>query len=246
MMPRRIILPATSRQSGGLLVGSLDAAAGWEAGVSFTPNGCLAPTVGYPCVDDPAGSATVRPAGVATFYPVNIRQGVQCSALGDFDTAGYAAATLNVTAEGAVGSEFETGAATGNPALVDGTSVGSGASVLEGLACLEQAAADLLSGRQVWIHVPPKYAQALTPLRWDNGVWRTVAGSVVIVSPGYTGDAIYASGDVYTATNDPDTMSALNRENNTLEGWGVKYGIAYADPCTFLTVEVPPVCGEGE
>lgn len=251
-LQRYVELPAPPARVGGLLAAALPLPAGWERGVTFPTTGCIGPWVVGECPDTPDLKPTDRP-GSATFDPVAIGAGLECSTLatpGGID----AAPVLDATAEWALAREFATGAASardaatvggGNPSMAGSVTenLGDAADPTEAIACLEQAAAAAMWGRPVWLHTSPAGGTWL----YDAGVlvrdgqrWRTVAGSTVVVSPGYVGVGvpdlvatipIFATGPVWAGLGQRDALASINREDNTSESRVEDIALALFDPC---------------
>lgn len=210
----------------------------WWRGVDILPSGCLQPFREGPCSTEEA--AEDPPGEVSRFQPMNTRQGVRCSTLSGPGVTRYAEAAVTAAANHLLALELETGTATGNPKLEDATSQGSfGRHVLPALACLEQAAVAGLSGRMATIHLPAGAAILVAGhLRRDGENWRTPVGNLVIVSSGYAGTHIYATGEVWAAMGVIDVDSRVDRALNINEGWAQIAGIALYDPCLALKVEI--------
>jgi hypothetical protein len=205
--------------------------------VTFTGDGCIAPVVRDACVD--VGTQTdvpSRPDGApAEFSPLTIRQGAECSALSG-NRAGQeelAARRLDATREWAIGRELQTGTETGNPNLASATVFGTGTPA-EALACLDQMAADNLFGGGAFIHASPLVGSHLLTEQaiWRDGQrWRTAAGSVVVISPGYQGVDLYATSEVFAATGQRSTLVDTDRRVNTDVAWADELALAAFDPC---------------
>ena len=211
---------------------------GWERGITFVSDGCLAPERIGPCAV--VAGTPETPGDAALFTPVLIRQGVVCSSMSGFDLEVLADESLAATAEYAVGQELVDGLATNNPNLADATSVGTATSISDALGCLEEAAAVGLGGRPAFIHVPPGATSSLpSSLSSDGSVWRTAAGTTIVSSPGYAGQAfMFATSEVWTGIGAVDTGSALERSNNTDEAWANVIALAAFDPCWTAKVAI--------
>ena len=224
---------------GGLLGGATPLTdVEWWRGVDILPGGCLQPFREGPCSTE---EASEDPLGeVSRFEPMNTRQGVRCSTLGGSGVNRYAEAAVTAAVNHLLALELEDGTATGNPSLSDATLEGSfGRHVLSALACLEQAAVTGLSGRMATIHLPAGAAVLVADhLRRDGGNWRTPAGNLVVVSSGYSGTHIYATGEVWAAIGTVDVDSRVDRALNINEGWAQIAGIALYDPCFAAKVAI--------
>lgn len=228
-----------SGRAGGLLQAARPLEGEWQAGVYVGTDGCLAPIRVGPC---DVGDADPQTGGEPTlFRPAFARQIVACSLLGDAERpAQLARQAASVTVEYVLGLELFDGAATTNPHLnsADTTLIGEDASMVEAIACVEAAAATGLSGRIAYIHVPQGLAAYLPDNLWrdPNGVLRTPAGNVVVISPGYSGQSIFGTGEVWAATSVVGTKQYPERSNNTAQAWADDLVLAVFDPCFLVEV----------
>lgn len=238
-LPKPVALTPTALP-GGLLALASPLGAGWENGVEFLSEGCLIPERVKVCPDSP-GDTTLASVGPEKFLPFDMRQGVKCSSLSRLDVELVASETLDVTDEYLMGQELQDGAASGNPSLSDATILGSATTPEEGIALIEAAGAAALAGRLIVIHVPPSLAIYLPELcyRDANGNWRTPFGSLVAMSPGYTGTTVYGTGEVYAAVGTIEAKSATDRALNVDEGIAERIGLVVFDPCFLVGVETP-------
>jgi hypothetical protein len=82
--------------------------------------------------------------------------------------------------------------------------------------------------------------------RDDSGNLRTPAGNLVVVDPGYSGTSLYATGEVWAATQSLGTKTFTDRSDNTDRAWADRLVLALFDPCfiaevtTDLEVCTPP------
>ena len=244
MLPLAIELPPPERPNRGLLASARPLGGGieWWRGVKFRSDGCSPPQVMGPCPDG-VSHAPHRP-GSTTFWPVGIRQGATCSTLSGSDMEELAGNRLEWSREWTLGRELQSGFwsdrdappdADGNPNLDAGTVVeGATHDVVDALGKLEEAGAAELHGAQLVIHAPPRAATHLLDRRviWQDGrTWRTVTGSVFIVSPGYTGVDMYVTGQVFASTGRREVLVDHDREVNDTIAWAEEVGIALFDPC---------------
>jgi hypothetical protein len=245
MLTAKAVLPASTRPFGGVLASARDLAAAvdggqWVRGVKFTGDGCIAPIIRDACVDVGAQSddASRPDLAAAEWHPIEIRQGAECSALGN-DPEGQAELAgrrLDATREWAVGRMLQVGLASSpNPNFTDDAAVvASAVSPSEGLACLDQEAANALYGMPAVIHASPLLAGHLLAANvlWRDGTrWRTAAGSIVIVSPGYFGVSLFATAEVFAASGFRTPLSGVERTQNTLTAWADEVALAVFDPC---------------
>lgn len=181
-------------------------------------------------------------------------QAIECSTLGRSDLEPFAAAALDVTREYGVASEFLTGDASGNPSLSGADTLGSASDPVSALGCLEQFAAGALFGRLAFIHAAPQIATSLLSsfAMWrDGNLWRTASGNIVVVSPGYDGrgpdDAaapdpgapmfLYATGEVYAAVGQRDSLVATERGQNSLQAIAEDVAVIAFDPCFNVAID---------
>lgn len=256
-MRDRIELPPAARQFGGLLAAArpLTSVAGeWWRGVAFSGGGCAEPALRGPCDNEystggPIVDAAARPSGPHSFTPTTVRQGTECTTLSQHQGGDMSAARLDATREWAAGHVLQTGDHTEheqpggttalNPALIDGTSLSaSPLAVVDAVACAEQSAADALFGAPAMLHASPLLAThmlAAAVMERDGRVWRTPLGSVVIVSPGYTGVDLYVTGEVFAAAGErqvnAEPVSTVDRTVNTTVAWADELVISVFDAC---------------
>src|SRR5690606_11853194 len=109
----------------------------------------------------------------------------------------------------------------------------SGVGVAEAISCLEATAAQSLTGRVAFLHVPQGLSIYLprSITRDGEGRLRTPAGNVVVVSPGYSGSRIYVTGEVWAALQFVEVRTYTDRSVNTDEAWADYIGVAVFDPC---------------
>lgn len=239
--------PATltpSRRSGGLVAASNPLEGGWQTGLDVTGGvACLAPVRLGPCA---VGSAVPQALDEVTkWLPAYVQQIVQCSAMGRPDVAAWARSAAEVTVDYALGLELFDGQATNNPSLADATTVGevSGLgddkeTLAAAIACVEANAATALSGRVAFIHIPQGISIYMpsSVYRDGNGVMRTPANNVIVVSPGYSGTSIFGTSEVWTGVARTGAREALDRGDNIDAAWEDYLVLAAFDPC--FNVEV--------
>lgn len=215
---------------------------GWQRGVTFNTSTCLAPVRIAPCPEPVVPSVPQAPGEVAEFTPFLTRQGVECSALTGANVSEWATQAADLTVEWALAQELLTGAATTNPNLQDAAVVQTAVTVTEAIAILEAEIGAKLFGRIGYIHVPIGLAAYLPDTTYQeiSGRWRTVAGNVLIISPGYSGETLYATGEVWAATGFRVVNEALDRADNKDTAWADEWGLAVFDPCFLEAVEVGP------
>ena len=238
-LPIPVDLPPTALP-GGLLASASTLPAGWENGIEFLSDGCLKPERVAVCPEQYEGETDE--VGSVQFLPFDMRQGVHCSSLSRLDVGRVAASTLDVTDEYLIGAELQDGLASGNTCLNDATDLGVGDTPEAGFALIEAAGAIALAGRLIVIHVPPSLAIYLPDIcyRDAQGQWRTPLGTLVIMSPGYTGTTIWGTGEIYAMLGSPiDTRVNMDRSVNVDEGWAERPGIVAFDPCFLVSVSTP-------
>lgn len=251
--PTRITLPPSGRPVGGLLSAARSIGGDWWRGVSFSSSQCTPPFCIGPCPDGTVQKDVNFLSDPAVFDAFQVYQSVQCSRLGGSLVAEFSNQSLDVTREFAVAREFLTGACTGNPSLADALTIGAATDPATALGCLEQYAALAISGRMVFVHVPPSVATALLAASaiWRDGrLWRTASGNVVVVSPGYDGRApggvvpvpggpmfMYATGDVYAEVGQRDLLESLDRTNNVQSATAEDAALVIFDPCFNIAID---------
>jgi hypothetical protein len=242
----------------------------WGGGVVFSGRTCAPPAFGTPCAqdtgepDDEDVDVGSPPSGLWSFMPADIRQGTQCTTLSRSDAARMSRERLDETREWSVAHVLQTGQhtehttaadsanpdITRNPALIDATLITAvPLPALDALACLEQHAANNLFGAPAFIHASPLVGTHLLGapgIHRDGRTWRTAMGSIVVISPGYTGPDLYVTTEVWAATGPVEEVEGIDRRNNTLTAWAAEAGIAVFDACWFgrVTVDVE-LCEEG-
>lgn len=226
---------------GGLLASAhslSDAVADWWRGVDLGGSQCGAPEVIGPCPTSP-GELPERPPTPSRWAPSIIRQSVECSTLSG-DMGDYASTALTLTREWAVARTLQFGG-DGNPSLNgDAVSLGSAGSLRDAIAALEADTADELAGRRAYLHVPQGLSIYLPSVveKDGRGRWRTPGGNVVIVSPGYSGSTVYATGEVWASVGQRSTVDIVRRDVNTAEAWVDEVGLAVFHPCYVTSVTV--------
>lgn len=254
-LPTRITLPPSGRPVGGLLGAARPMPQGdWWRGVTFGSGQCVPPQVVGTCTD---GDTTKDPqdlSDAAAFDAFAVIVALQCSTMGRSSLQPFAEESLDVVREFGIASELLTGAASGNPSLADATvSLAAAADPAVALGCLDQAAALALSGRLAFIHVAPALATALFSagaIYREGRLWFTPAGSIVVISPGYDGREpgsaaptggdplfMYATGEVYAAVGQRESLIATERGQNTLHAIAEDAAIAVFDPCFNIAID---------
>src|SRR5690606_33405932 len=101
------------------------------------------------------GETPKGPGEIERFVPVMVRQGLQCTMLGNPDIERYAQQAIDATVGFALEAEMLDGAATSNPSLTGSDDPqGTVSTVAAGLAVLEGLAYQALYGRQAVLHIP--------------------------------------------------------------------------------------------
>lgn len=223
----------------------------WWRGVTFSSPVCAVPQTFGGC--DGQGTSGgfektyQRPSTVQTFEAFGVLQAIECSTLGRTNVSQLAEESLDVTREFAVARELLTGIASGNPSLASATVISTATDPVHALGCLDQAAAENLSGRLAYIHASPALGNAWMAANviWRDGrLWRTSLGSVVVVAAGYDGRApggdapsvgeqlyAYATAEVYAEVGQRETRQTIDRTVNTAEAWAEEAAIVVFDPC---------------
>lgn len=220
----------------------------WEAGgVTYAPENCSNHGTLDPCSNAGFGSALPNNLGPVTARPFGIWSADECSSFGfgARDWEGRALRQLEASTPWEVEREFWHGnlagavgtEESGNRFLADAAHVtditpGSGAvSVVNGIACLEQALGDTGYGGQGMIHVSRKVliqASADRLLHRTGNVLLTDVDTVVVPGTGYTGSGpalapplnLVATPGTDVAATLPDgsyqyVVTAINAEGET-------------------------------
>ncbi|MBE3130025.1 MAG: hypothetical protein IMZ54_04800 [Acidobacteria bacterium] len=237
-LPLPVALTPTAL-AGGVLASASPLPAGWENGVEFLSNACLVPERVAVCPENYTG--TPDAVGSETFLPFDMRQGVKCSSQSRLDVAKVAGEVMEITDEYLIGQELQDGTASSNPSLNDATILGNVDTPEEAIALIEAAGAAALAGRLIVIHVPPVLAAYLPEICYQDsaGNWRTPFGSLVVMSPGYTGTTVWGTGEIYAMVGTVELKAKMDRSVNTDEGWAERPGIVVFDPCFLVAVETP-------
>ena len=188
----------------------LGAGVRWEAGgVTYAPENCADHGALDPCSNASFGSA--QPSNLPTVLarPFGIWAADECSAFGfaSRDWEGRALRQLEASTPWEVERELWLGnlagavgdTESGNSFLADAANVtditpsGGAVSVLDGIACLEQALGDTGFGGQGMIHLTRKALTALSGTNFDihrvGNVLMTLVDTVLVPGVGYTGSA---------------------------------------------------------
>ena len=210
---------------------------GWRRGLVVQGSSCARPVRIAPCDGD--DTFPQNPGEVHSFVPAVVRMILQCSARpsSSLSTATDNAAQVNI--EWALARELLTGLATENPALVDGEELADNVNVEEAIACLEAAAAERIGGRMAFIHVPQGLSIYLPSNLWRDaaGILRTPAGNVVVISPGYFGGSVYATGEVWAGVDHYQPAKVIDQRSINLEEASAdSLALAVFDPCFNVNV----------
>ncbi len=258
-LPTRITLPPSGRSVGGLLdsAGALPQVEWWR-GVTFASGQCIPPQAVGTCTDGDVTKDMQNLSDTQVFDAFGVVEALQCSTLSNSDLMAFASQSLDVTREFAVAREFLAGAASGNPSLGDASELGAAADPIAALACLEGVAAEALSGRLAFIHVPPGVATYLKSgfaiETFDNGrTYWTASGNKVVISAGYDGREpgqghpasgeplfLYATGQVYAAFGMRDELPfgpSTERSQNTAHAIVEDAAIVVFDPCFVVAID---------
>lgn len=251
-LPTRITLPPSGRPVGGLLSAARPIGGDWWRGVTFASGQCLVPQVVGTCTDGDTTKVANHLSDAQSFDAFGVVMALECTTMGRTGVVEYANQSLDVVREFAVAREFLTGDASANPALVDATiPLAPGASPTAALACLDQYAGEALSGRSAFFHVAPVIATHLFAdgaIYKDGRLWYTPSGNIVVISPGYDGRVpsagtpgdelyIYATGEVYAEVGQRESLLAVERGQNTLQGIAEDAALAVFDPCFVVAID---------
>ncbi len=188
----------------------------WETGFAYLPESCATAAVLDPC-DHSAKPGADAPSTI-DYDPVVIMTQDTCSTFDEpRDWIGRATRLLTACQSKQLASELWTGALTQASANIDNAWLASLAAnvvtngavaEVNALACLEDALASCSCGRGM-IHCTPgtlvRWATS-DSIRYENGLWLTPMGSVVIADNGYDGSGpdgqAAASGSVWAYGTD--------------------------------------------
>lgn len=239
-LAERVDLSPVARIPGGLLEAAYALPAGWEGGVAFLGTGCTEPEIVAPCVI--TDRTEIRPGDALVFEPIFINQSAACSTLSKIGAVDVAANRLESTTEWALARALATGVGSTNPSLEDAEVVTDAASVVDAVACLEQAAADSGFGAEVFLHAPMRAAAYLASEGLLTPDFLSPSGLRWIVSPGYPGSgteiSIWATGAVWASVTDAYSLvdgPASGWRHNTDAAYNQRLGLAAFDPCLNLT-----------
>lgn len=253
-LTRGVVLPSATAVGGGILAQARPLPAGWETGVDFATEACLAAGEHLFCVDSPTAKQ-FQSAELAEFKAYGVEVSVVCTTLGgaqaNAERETKARAALAVIDEFSVGHVLATGATsagddTTNPGLADATSGGSGATAADALAIIEDSIASNLRGHLAWVHVTPARltelvaAQAVWRDTLDNA-WRTATGHLVVASPGYVGnidDEIVATTEVFADRGEIEQVRTVDRADNRYLAVHEAPALAIFDPCFNVSVGI--------
>lgn len=233
--------PATRPAGVGVLAAARPLTGQWMNGVTFTSGTCLPPAATPYCPDVPVTKDTNRVLDPVVFEPFGVFQGVECSAFPGQDVKETAGEVLDATRDWQIGRELAHGLITGNIALDEAVTVGSDILPVEALALLEQAAVDVLYGRQAWIHMSVGNLTRLYSERAiirEGGRLMTIAGSRVVVSAGYDFPELIATSDVWAAAGERDTFGDPDRAVNTQYAYAEDVAVAAFDPCLLIQTTI--------
>lgn len=253
LLNRGVVLPSATSVGGGILAQARPLPDGWERGVEFATEACLAAGEHVFCATSPVDK-DFQATELASFDPFGVQVSVVCSTLGgaqaQAEREAKARAALAVVDEFSVGHVLATGQTTdnvdtGNDNLSDATSAGNAATAEAALAILEDSIATNLRGHLAWVHVTParltELAVAQAIYRDELGAWRTATGNLVVASPGYAGnidDEIVASTEVFAERGEIELMRTVDRSDNRYLAVHEAAAMAVFDPCFLVSVGI--------
>lgn len=251
----RVDLQPSQRPVGGLLAAARPITGEWWRGIQFSSPSCIAPQTFAQCPAEPFQKTFEGPSTIQTFEAFGVLQAVECSTMGGTNVQALAEQNIEVTREFAVAAELMSGAASSNPHIsqASGTDLGTATDAVHALGCLDQAAAQALSGRLAYIHASPAIGNAWLAagaIVRDGRRWLTALGSIVVISAGYDGRApgggapvggetlyAYATGEVYAEVGQRESFDAVDREVNTRQGISEELAVAAFDPCFIAGID---------
>lgn len=251
-LTRGVNLPPATPVGGGILDQARPLPEGWERGVEFATEACLAAGEHLFCPDSPTEKA-FQGTTLTEWFAYGVEVSVVCTLLGgaraNAEREEKARAALEVIDEFSVGQVLATGLTsagsdTSNPALSDAVSGGTGAGVVAALAVLEDSIASNLRGHLAWVHVTPARLTELVAAQAvyrDMDTWRTATGHLVVASPGYVGnidDEIVATTEVFASRGDIELVSTEDRSDNRHLAVHEAPALAVFDPCYNVSVGI--------
>lgn len=251
-LTRGVVLPPATAVGGGILDQAQALPDGWERGVEFATEACLAAGEHVFCPDSPTAKS-FQGTDLTEWFSYGIEVSVVCTTLGgargNAEREEKARAALTVVDEFSVGHVLATGETTagtdtGNAALVDAVSGGSAADAAGALAILEDSIASNLRGHLAWVHVTPARLTELLAaqaLYRDFDGWRTATGHLVVASPGYVGnidDEIVATTEVFASRGAIELMDTVDRDDNRYLAVHEAAALAVFDPCFNVSVGI--------
>lgn len=255
LLAERINLGNGARIRGGLLEAAYPLPEGWENGVTFLGTGCSEPQETTICVV--TDRTETRPEGATIQEPVFIAQSAACSMLSKIGTVDIATNRLEATTEWALGRLLATGLGTDNVSFEDAESVSESGDPVDAVSCLEQGAANVGFGAEVFLHAPLRAAAYLKSNHLLSDDFRSPSGLQWILSPGYPTEddsvTIWATGSVFADVTDaydltdPQTgRPPVGWRINTDAAFRQRLGLAAFDPCLLISATFTvPACSGG-
>lgn len=251
-LTRGVTLPPASTVGGGILDQARDLPAGWERGLGFATEACLAAGEHVFCPESPSDKE-FQTTMLSEWFAYGIEVSVVCTTLGGEratrEREARAFQALAAKDELSVGyvlatGETQAGVDTLNPALVDATSIGTADTAAAALAIIEDSIGANLGSFLAWVHVTPATLVELVDagvLYRELGTWRTPTGHVVVASPGYVGnidDEIVATTEVFASRGDIDLVRTVDRSDNRHMAVHEAPALAVFDPCFNVSVTI--------
>jgi hypothetical protein len=266
LLTERVRLGNGARIRGGILANAYPLPDGWEQGVSFFGTGCSEPQVIGAC--EVSDLTLIRPGDGNIFTPVYINQTAACSMLSKVGVVDIATNRLESTTEWAMGRVLATGLETDNPSFLDAENVSAsddienvGLSVVNAVSCLEQAAADVGFGAEVFLHAPMRAAAYLANAGVMSESYYSAGGIPWIISPGYPVESgeesdtitLWATGSIFASVGEAEAL-VDGITGRPPQGWRVntnasvrqRIGLAAFDPCLNISATFTvPACSGG-
>jgi hypothetical protein len=252
-LTRDVTLPPATPVGGGILDQASALPQGWEQGVQFATEACLAAGEHVFCHDSPTAKQ-FQGTLLSEWDAYGVEVSVVCSVLGGeratAEREARAFQALEAIDEFSVGyvlatGETQAGLDTQNPSLADASSGGTSATAVGALAIIEDALATNLKGLLGWVHVTPARLTELVDAgvlyRTDGPRWRTATGHVVVASPGYVGnidDEIVATTQVYAERGAIELIRTYDRSDNRHMAVHEAAALAVFDPCFNVSVAI--------
>lgn len=246
---RGVTFPPASTVGGGVLAQAQSLPDGWERGVEFASDACLAAGEHLFCPTSPT-EKSFQGTVLSEFIPYGVEVSVVCSTLAGTrnhdELRARASRALAAKSEVSVGRLLATGITaggedTGNPNLGDATPSGTTTDPVIAMVLIEDLLAQL-GDIQGWVHVTPAiltHLVAADVVYQDLTGWHTPTGHLVVASPGYVGaidGLLVATAEVFASVGSVDRVETIDRSDNRLLAVFEAPALAVFDDCFNVSV----------